>query len=296
MEKIELAVNTDFHGESTRLEDVEALLAKIAGAGFTHVHWCHEWEGDYIYSYWEMEQIREWMEKYHLKAKALHATKGSRRFLNEREGHYRKDYTSDWEWNRKAGVELIKNRVEMAACLGASEIVLHLYVPFLSIEKGEMKAEGFYENVEKSMNELQPFCQEKGVRICLENLFDMPAKYMIQQWDWVLEKYPKDFLGFCLDVGHANLIWREKLPEVIRRYGERIYAVHLHDNYGAMDEHMIPGNGNIPWEETMRALAESSYELPLLLELGDCRGDEEAYLEQGYKAGLWLDKLMKNRV
>lgn len=135
MNRTELAIATDMFGESTRLEDIELLLKKIAETGFTHIHWCHEWSGDYIYSRYEMEQIREWMDKYNLKAKSLHATRGSDKNDFEIEGHYRKDYTSEWEYNRKAGVELIKNRVDLAACIGATEIVLHLYVPYQSIEK-----------------------------------------------------------------------------------------------------------------------------------------------------------------
>ncbi|HCD45106.1 MAG TPA: sugar phosphate isomerase/epimerase, partial [Lachnoclostridium sp.] len=50
----------------------------------------------------------------------------SKRNVNLIDGHYRKDYTSDVEYNRKAGVELIKNRVDLAAYMGAKEIVLHL--------------------------------------------------------------------------------------------------------------------------------------------------------------------------
>ena len=55
-----------------------------------------------------MEQIRGWMEKYGLKAKSLHASKGSARAEGcERvRGHYRKDYTSQLEPNRIAGVEV----------------------------------------------------------------------------------------------------------------------------------------------------------------------------------------------
>ena len=44
--------------------------------------------------------------------------------------HYRKDYTSDLEPNRIAGVELIKNRVELTHVLGGNEIVLHMYLPY----------------------------------------------------------------------------------------------------------------------------------------------------------------------
>ncbi|MBS6194551.1 MAG: sugar phosphate isomerase/epimerase [Clostridiales bacterium] len=291
MKRTELAIATDMFGESERLEDLELLLKKISEAGFTHIHWCHEWDGDYIYSHYEMEQIREWMDQYNLKAKSLHATKGSRREVTAIEGHYRKDYTSEWEYNRKAGVELVKNRIDFAACIGAEDIVLHLYVPFASMEQNPEVKKSFYRQVEKSMDELQPYCLEKGVRICLESLFDMPEEYMLEQWDWVLEKYPEEFLGFCLDTGHVNLVWHEKLPQIIRKYGERIFAVHLHDNFGKGDNHLIPGQGNIDWKETMAAFAESAYELPVLLEVNCDRENPEASLKEAYEAGVWLDGL-----
>ena len=34
----ELALNTDFAGESTQLEQIKAVLEQIARAGFTHIH------------------------------------------------------------------------------------------------------------------------------------------------------------------------------------------------------------------------------------------------------------------
>ncbi len=161
MNNIELAISTDFMGEQPELEQLQSILRKIADAGFTHIHWCHEWEGDYIYSSFEMQQIREWMDECGLQGKALHASKGSRKNVNIRREHYRRDYTSDWEYNRKAGVELIKNRIDMAVCLGVHEIVLHLYPPhFTILEKPETK-ENFYDCVYKSFDELMPYCLKK---------------------------------------------------------------------------------------------------------------------------------------
>lgn len=54
MNNIKLAISTDFMGEQPELEQLHSILRKIADAGFTHIHWCHEWEGDYIYSSFEM--------------------------------------------------------------------------------------------------------------------------------------------------------------------------------------------------------------------------------------------------
>ena len=46
-----------------------------------------------------------------------------------------KDYLSELEPNRIAGVELIKNRVELVHVLGGKEIVLHMYLPTKSFEE-----------------------------------------------------------------------------------------------------------------------------------------------------------------
>ncbi len=291
MSTLQLAVATDVGGEYSQIEKIDEILHKIAQAGFSHIHWCFEWDGDYIYSSYEMQQIKEWMEQYGLKAKALHATKGSRRNVNIIDGHYRKDYTSDVEYNRKAGVELIKNRVDLAACIGATEIVLHLYVPHFTLrEKPEME-EQFYQQVYRSFDELQPYCAQKGVCICIENLFDMPERYELDQLDRLFARYPAEFVGFCLDTGHANMVWGSKLTDIIHRYKDRLNAIHIHDNSGAADFHQLPGEGNIDWQEVMSAVARTKYELPLTLELMCYDENMDVFLKKAYEAGERLTKM-----
>ena len=289
MSKTELAIATDFMGEKPELEQIRFLMKQISDAGFTHIHWCHEWEGDYIYSSFEMLQIKEWMEEFNLKIKALHASKGTPRNVNIRREHFRRDYTSDWEYNRWAGVELIKNRVDMAACLSAHEIVLHLYPPHFTIQEKPETKENFYACVYKSLDELMPYCLDKNVKICMENLFDMPGEYMLEIWNRLFERYPKEYLGLCFDTGHANIIWGERAPKMIEKYIDRLYAVHIHDNNGSVDYHRIPGEGNIKWNSIINLLARSSYEGPLLLELSCYDPEPEVFLQKAYKAGCYLD-------
>lgn len=289
---IQLAIATDFAEINlNNIEETEEILKRIAQAGFSHIHWCFEWDGDYIYSIYEMQQIKEWMEKYGLKAKALHASKGSSRNVNMLDGHYRKDYTSNLEYNRKAGVELIKNRINLASCIGATEIVLHLYVPHITIRKDPEVEGDFYAQVYKSFDELMPYCMEKGVRICLENLFDMPADFMIGQLDRLFAKYPPEFLGFCLDTGHGNMVWRKEMPDVLGHYKSRLFAIHIHDNSGICDFHQIPGLGNINWNSVMEVVAESAYELPLTMELVCAHNELDSFLSEAYEAGAWLTRL-----
>ena len=292
---MDLAMTTDFRGEFSKIEDIESCLREIAEAGISHVHWCFEWTGDYIYSKAEMYQIREWMEKYGLKAKSLHASNGSN--FGWCDGHYRKDYTSDTEFNRIAGRELIENRVELAQIIGATEIVLHMYLPFLDFQNEPETKEVFYRQAFRSLDELEPFCKERNVRICIENLFEAPGELQLEQFDLLFARYPKEFLGFCLDTGHANLVWGDSFIEVLtERYKDRLFSIHMHDNKGWGDEpgcgdaHRLPGEGTIDWKRLMGVLRTSAYELPWTLEVKKpAEEDTAAYLKRAKETGAWLD-------
>lgn len=292
-----LGINTDFAGELEKIEDIRRCLGQIANAGFSHMHWCFEWDGDYLYAASEMQQIREWMEEYGLKAKSLHASKGSRRKeVGRIASHYRKDYTSAIEYNRIAGVELIQNRIELASVLQATEIVLHMYLPYLDFAKFPDAKETFYGQVYRSLDELCDFCREKNVRICIENLFEAPGELQIEQFERLFARYPADFLGLCLDTGHANLVGGDAfLAELTGRFQSRLYSIHMHDNngwgveHGCNDAHMLPGEGSIDWPALMKGLRGSAYEAPWVLEVNKpADEDAERFLRRAHQAGEWM--------
>ena len=85
----------------------EPYLRDIAGAGFTHVHWCHQWNTDFLYTPSEIRQIGKWLKQYGLALLDLHGSVGPE-----------KCWFSPLEHERRAGVELVKNRIGMAARLG----------------------------------------------------------------------------------------------------------------------------------------------------------------------------------
>lgn len=294
---MELGINTDYEKEFEQIEEIEESLRQIAAAGFTHMHWCYEWDGDYLYAHSEMAQIREWMDQYGLKAKSLHASKGSRGVGGgSRSGHYRKDYTSGVEFNRIAGVELIQNRVELAHMLGTTEIVLHMYLPYQDFVTVPGAKEDFYKQVYRSLDELAPFCRERNVRICVENLFEAPGEMQIEQFDRLFSRYPADFLGLCLDTGHAHLVWGNDFITVFAdRFRDRLYSIHMHDNNGwgekpgCRDAHMLPGECAIDWHGLMEVLRRSAYAAPWVLEvMKPEKEDTAAFLKRARLAGEWM--------
>ena len=52
---IALSITTDYLKDTG---DPEPYLKKISAAGFTHIHWCHEWDTDFIYSESEINKMQ----------------------------------------------------------------------------------------------------------------------------------------------------------------------------------------------------------------------------------------------
>ena len=70
---MQLSVTTDYF---TATGNPGPYLERIARAGFTHIHWCHQWNTDFIYSRFEIAQIKEWLREYGLQLLDLHASHG----------------------------------------------------------------------------------------------------------------------------------------------------------------------------------------------------------------------------
>lgn len=304
MEKQMVAYATDYAGECTSAQGLYQTLEQIAAAGFTHIHWCHEWDGDYTYSRPEMLQIRGWINTLGLKCKGVHASEGSRRKEIPTKFHYRyadhdrRDYTSENEFNRQAGTELIRNRIELASVLGTDAIVLHMQLPYKSFEEDADFRERYFQQVFKSLDSLEEECRMRGVRICIENMLGTPNHHQKEQFDRLFARYSPEFVGFCFDSGHAFITGEDPL-ELARLYQGRMYMMHLSDNHGlssdscwedskAMgkcDEHQNPFFGRFDWKGFAEITAGSPYELPVVLEVSKREADEQKFMKESLDAG-----------
>lgn len=92
-------------------------------------------------------------------------------------------------------------------------------------------------------------------------------------------------VGINVDTGHAYIGDSHEVDRVIREVGQRLKTVHIHDNFGERDDHQPVGIGCINWEKTVKALIDSSYDGPFMLELS-C-GHEKRKLTRllGYDMG-----------
>ncbi len=124
-----------------------------------------------------------------------------------------------------------------------------------------------------SMNELLDGVPS-GVRFAVENTpVDSGRVSVILD---IVDRYPADRVGVCLDLGHAHI--KEDAISAVRAAGPRLIHVHASDNHGEKDEHLVPGEGTIPWRAVAKELRETGFNGPFTVELRDCtRGEKPAY-------------------
>jgi len=148
--------------------------------------------------------------------------------------------------------ELFRREVDMAVFLGADLIVTHEST--LGLRSADEPA------VSGCCRDILDYARSREVRVALENgTFETLEKALALVED----------LGICLDIGHANIDERG-VGQFLERFGAAICHVHLSDNYGQTDNHLVPGDGYISmkdWRALLKTLHRAGFSGTAVLEL-----------------------------
>ncbi len=259
--------------------DPEPYLKKISEAGFSNIHWCHEWNTDHIYSKDEIKDIKKNLEKYDLKVTDLHASDG------EKVSNY---WLSTDKDEQLKGEKLIQNRIDMAAQLGCGVVVLH--IPDEKEGDENPKLDSWIVPLRKTLAKLEKSARKQGIRIALENGHLGLIKDILKGTD-------PEYLGLCYDSGHGNK--RTNQLDILESDGlkDRILCLHLNDNDGVGDLHTIPFQGTADWKRITKIISESSYSGPVTMEIGMKNSgieDEKEFLNKAFKTGKQLSGMIND--
>ena len=114
---------------------------------------------------------------------------------------------------------------------------------------------------------LLPYAENYGVKLACENMWcnDKRKKVSIGgvcgnpfEHARYIDEINNELLVACLDVGHCSLSGREP-QDCIRVLGNRLGALHIHDNDYLDDMHTLPGLSEINFDEVMKALKDIDY-------------------------------------
>lgn len=150
--------------------------------------------------------------------------------------------------SRDKQLDYLKRELELVMLMDIPAAVIH----------ARMENNGNEDNIVDALLELCDFLKGSKTSLALENLFrcDTRAKDLISLIN-LADNHPK--LGICLDTGHLN--WTGGDPvEFLEDAGTRLTALHIADNTGIGDYHMLPlGRGTVPWRAFMRKLKSMDY-------------------------------------
>ena len=109
----------------------------------------------------------------------------------------------------------------------------------------------------------------------------------------------EELAGFCFDTGHAAITSEGDPLELAVRYQDRLYMMHVHDNHGLRsencwedgkdmarcDEHLNPYLGIQDWDRYAKIVAESPYELPIVIEVSKRDRDAAEFFKESIEMG-----------
>jgi len=166
---------------------------------------------------------------------------------------------------REASLQEMLNSMEVAAELGAQQVVLH---------PGHIGGLGLYVKesamalANESLASIIGRAQELGLCVCLENMFPKcRAFFEPADFEDILHRFPD--LMLTLDTGHANIGGQggRRTLDFIERFGPRIGHLHISDNLGERDDHLPIGSGVIDFLKIIRVLKQYGYEDTATLEI-----------------------------
>lgn len=160
--------------------------------------------------------------------------------------------------------DYFKRSIECTAEVGGNICVIHPDNRRTAAENGEM------------YNALLPFAKEYGVKIATENMWawDVEANKAsfavcatVESFKEHLDAVDDDYLVACVDIGHAEMMGDMVSAEsLIRGLGDKVHALHIHDNDRWHDSHRIPFSMDIDFTKVAKALKDINYQGYLTLE------------------------------
>ena len=175
------------------------------------------------------------------------------------------DPSAPQEEARRFAVQTYRAEGELAKELGGPLVVVHC----ATIRREGISAEERavrLSQLKKTVADLGAYGSQAGVRYAFENL---PGYHAIgsdvAELAHVLQEVGGPHVGLCFDTGHANMVCDP--AAAIRQAGEQIIYVHLNDNGGHEDEHLMPTYGRLDLAALARSLHQVGYHGTLMLEV-----------------------------
>ena len=157
-------------------------------------------------------------------------------------------------------VDILKRQLDLFAGIGVHNAVIH-------VNGGrELEPQERFERQVSALSQLAEYVRGSSIKLCLENLGSVPQTQTVEKLRLFLEAVGSDRLAICLDVGHLHLTnsrgeTAQSHREFILKAGKDLRALHITNNNGNGDDHLMPYSARtgVAWQEVVGALREIDY-------------------------------------
>jgi sugar phosphate isomerase/epimerase len=244
-----------FHGQRLGRDQ----LREIGAHGFDHVElFATRTHFDY-HNPSVVAELPGWLADARVTLQAVHAPVGERFVAGQWEDPLSLAHP-DAHLRQKALGEA-ERALYIARRIPYSVLVVHLGLPK---HPHSVAGENSRDAARRSVETLHRQAEPLGVQIAAEvivNELSRPATLV----HFVEKMADAGRVGICLDFGHAHL--GGDVVEAIEAVSEHLVALHVHDNRGRADEHLLPFEGTIDWPGALTAVQKVGYDGPVTFEV-----------------------------
>jgi len=223
----------------------------------------------------EADRMRRLVDKFGISIRSMHAP------------------IDDWDISsrddsvRQVSVRKTKVATMRLAAMGGEVLVVH---PGRGRDPYEDVTDRMRQS-ERSLVEICEHAREIGIRVAVENpcpneVYDDPEDLRS-----MVDRFDEQFVGICFDTSHANILGNAlDTAEIFRG---RIISVHLSDNLGLGDDHLMPFAGNIKWKRLLAGLIDGGFRGPWLFEVFSFGADAFDLLKKAGRTAARMRRLLE---
>jgi protein FrlC len=203
--------------------------------------------------------------------------------------------------------QLIRLSIDISDALGCKRMVLASPLWHWRREGGSYTRVTKQQAIEATVRALELFAryaEDRGVAILFEPLVyhDSNAIETLDDVAALMDQVPSPYLQLLLDSGHIHVTANragvnpvDYFRAHLERFGKRVTHIHLDDNSGREDSHLLPGEGTVDFAAMIELLKNHGYQGWLSLEvtgLGPYAVPEKAELLL-YQGKRYIDELLR---
>ena len=226
--------------------------------------------------------LQQWLAEARLELHSVHAPVSDP--AAGRPGEYMSIASADAKARALAMAE-VERALQIARRIPMQVFVVHLGWPRTHKGFGGSNRDA----ARRSLETLFEMAEPLGVRLAVEvipNDLSRPGS-LVHLAEEGLESAD---IGICLDVGHAHL--EGDLIDAIEITSGHLALLHVHDNRGRADDHLVPFDGTIDWPAAVTALQKVGYDGALIVEAGS-RGPARDTLVRSRAALRRIENMLK---